>query len=88
MFDRRLRAVLIMGLMVVFVSPVFSWDETGHKITAFIAWQQMTPEVRARTVRIMLAARGRPTFDLLHGVRLAERRGPKERLLSYCRGVA
>ena len=26
--------------------PTFAWDEVGHKITAYIAWKQMTPDVR------------------------------------------
>ncbi len=36
--------------------PVFGWDEAGHKITAYIAWQQMTPAARERAVKLLLAA--------------------------------
>jgi len=35
---------------------VFGWDETGHKITSYIAWQRMTPEVRAQVIKILLEA--------------------------------
>lgn len=41
---------------VVCVFPVFAWDDTGHKVTAFIAWRQMTPEARARAAKILLEA--------------------------------
>ena len=27
------------------VNSTLAWDEVGHKITAYIAWQQMTPAV-------------------------------------------
>ncbi len=40
----------------VFVSSVSAWDDTGHKVTAYIAWQQMTPEVRAKAVNLLLSA--------------------------------
>ena len=44
-------------ILVVCISiPSFAWDETGHKITAYIAWQQMTPDVRARVIKILLSA--------------------------------
>ncbi len=36
--------------------PASAWDDTGHKITAYIAWQRMTPEVRERVLKILLAA--------------------------------
>jgi hypothetical protein len=36
--------------------PAFGWDDTGHKITAYIAWQRMTPEVREKIISILRAA--------------------------------
>jgi len=36
--------------------PVFAWDETGHKITAYIAWQQMTTDVRDKVIKLLRAA--------------------------------
>lgn len=39
------------GILLLFAVtsalPVRAWDETGHKVTAYIAWQHMTPEARA-----------------------------------------
>lgn len=40
----------------LFSTQVFAWDETGHKITAYIAWQQMKPDVRESVIKILLAA--------------------------------
>lgn len=36
--------------------PALAWDDSGHKITAYIAWQRMTPDVRERVLKILLAA--------------------------------
>jgi S1/P1 Nuclease. len=46
-------------LTIVTLSCVFSaraWDDTGHKITAYIAWQQMRPAVREQVIKTLLAA--------------------------------
>lgn len=39
-----------------FVFSAFAWDDTGHKLTAYIAWEQMTPAAREQAVKILLAA--------------------------------
>ena len=50
-------AALLMSAITLFPAlSVFGWDDVGHKITAYIAWQQMTPEVRERVIKILLAA--------------------------------
>lgn len=41
---------------LLFSTSVFGWDETGHKITGYIAWQQMKPDVRESVIKILLAA--------------------------------
>lgn len=53
MSNIALRAVLFCAVLLSFVFPTFAWDETGHKITAYIAWQQMTPEVRDKVIKIL-----------------------------------
>ncbi|HTH51501.1 MAG TPA: S1/P1 nuclease, partial [Pyrinomonadaceae bacterium] len=54
---RKIKALaVIAGLLLSFAMPSFAWDEVGHKITAYIAWQQMTPDVRARVIKTLLAA--------------------------------
>lgn len=52
-------AAVSASLIVVFLClsiPAMAWDETGHKITAYIAWQQMTPDVREKVIKVLLAA--------------------------------
>ena len=49
----------VLFLATVMLFPAISasaWDDVGHKITAYIAWQQMTPEVRERVIKILAAA--------------------------------
>lgn len=52
-------SVFILLFTIILVSaniPVNAWDETGHKITGYIAWQQMRPDVRENVIKILLAA--------------------------------
>src|SRR5258706_9732382 len=69
-------ASLIM-VVLCFTIMSFAWHETGHKVTAYIAWQQMTPAVRERVIRILLAAPEDSqiaTFYMSYGSRTAESR--------------
>ncbi|GIU81795.1 MAG: hypothetical protein D6687_02315 [Acidobacteria bacterium] len=43
-------------LVFVLVSSVFAWDDVGHKATAYIAWQLMSPQAREKAVKILLSA--------------------------------
>ncbi len=66
-----------IGVFAIMAIPAFAWDETGHKITGFIAWQRMTPEVREKVIKILLAApedSDIATFFLPYGSRSAEAR--------------
>ncbi|HEV7929375.1 MAG TPA: S1/P1 nuclease, partial [Nitrosospira sp.] len=56
MSRKWLSAYLFAVLMLVAALPAFGWDETGHKITAYIAWQQMTPQTRENVIKILRAA--------------------------------
>lgn len=47
---------LITIILVGANIPVNAWDETGHKITAYIAWQQMRADVRENVIKVLLAA--------------------------------
>lgn len=49
-------ATLLMLALTAF-SPVaaLAWDDAGHKLTTFIAWQEMTPMARAKAVELLLA---------------------------------
>src|SRR5258708_3516110 len=47
---------ILISVIWCFSIPALGWDETGHKITAYIAWQQMTPDTRDKVIRILLSA--------------------------------
>ena len=38
------------------VLPALAWDDAGHKLTAYIAWEQMSPAARERAFKILLSA--------------------------------
>jgi len=49
--------VLMAVLTVCFMSSAaFAWHDEGHKLTGYIAWQRMTPQVRERVIRILRSA--------------------------------
>jgi hypothetical protein len=37
-------------------SSAFGWDDVGHKISAYIAWDRMTPAARERAFKVLMAA--------------------------------
>lgn len=47
-----------LALLFIFVCSTcaLAWDDTGHKITTHIAWQNMTPAARERAVALLSAA--------------------------------
>lgn len=48
--------LILSAFVLVFVSTAAAWDDTGHKTSAYIAWQQMTPAAREKAVKILLSA--------------------------------
>ncbi len=56
MFIDLKKSAIVAGLVLSFTLPSFAWDEVGHKITAYIAWSQMRPEVRAKVIKTLLAS--------------------------------
>lgn len=46
----------MLSLVMCLSTSAFAWDEVGHKITAYIAWQRMTPDVREKVIKILLSA--------------------------------
>ena len=51
-----MRILLSIVLSFIFVSSVPAWDDAGHKLTAYIAWQQMSAEARNEAFRILMKA--------------------------------
>lgn len=52
------KAFIWLAIIVVFagVQTAFAWDDVGHKITAYIAWQRMSPQARENVIKILRAA--------------------------------
>lgn len=50
--------IILVALLFIPLSalPIFAWDDVGHKITAFVAWQRMTPAARERVIGILRLA--------------------------------
>ncbi|MGI8786658.1 MAG: S1/P1 nuclease [Pyrinomonadaceae bacterium] len=46
----------LITVNLVFVFSAFAWNDTGHKLTAYIAWEQMSPQARERAIKILLSA--------------------------------
>ena len=53
---RQLRIAGILLLALVFVQTAAAWDDVGHKITGYIAWQRMSPAARENVIKILRAA--------------------------------
>ncbi len=53
---KYLAMLFIVFFSFVFVSSVSAWDDTGHKVSAYIAWRQMSPEAKAKAMKLLLAA--------------------------------
>ena len=50
--------ILVSAFLFIVLAglPAFAWDDVGHKITAYIAWQRMSPIARENVIRILRAA--------------------------------
>ena len=51
---KKLAFGAICGLFLAV--SAFAWDDVGHKITGYIAWQRMSPHARENVIRILRAA--------------------------------
>lgn len=48
--------LFLIAFIFAFAFSVAAWDDAGHKLTAYIAWQQMSVQARERAVKILLSA--------------------------------
>jgi len=48
--------VIFAFLICLLPKTAFAWDDAGHKVVAYIAWENMTPEARTKAIEILLAA--------------------------------
>lgn len=61
-----MRFVMLFVLVGSVSFPSFGWDDTGHKITGYIAWQRMTPEVREKVFKLLFAAPEDSSIGILY----------------------
>lgn len=48
--------IAVLATVVLGVRPAYAWDDFGHRVVARIAWENMTPQARARAIGILRAA--------------------------------
>ncbi len=54
---KKLRGLTCVLVVLLGTSAgAIAWDDSGHKITAYIAWQRMSPEARERVLKVLLSA--------------------------------
>ncbi|MDM7922668.1 MAG: S1/P1 nuclease [Pyrinomonadaceae bacterium] len=51
-----LSTLFIAAIALFTASPSYAWDDVGHKITGYIAWQRMSPAAREKVVKILRSA--------------------------------
>ena len=56
MSGKTIKFFVFALLVFASVLPAFAWDDSGHKLTAYIAWQRMTPETREQVIKLLRAA--------------------------------
>src|SRR5689334_18957006 len=54
---RKIFRAALLGIAIAVIPALsFGWDDVGHKTTAYIAWQRMSPAARDAVIRIYRAA--------------------------------
>ena len=48
--------LFLITMVVVCSGKTFAWDDSGHKLVAYIAWEQMSPQVREKVINILMNA--------------------------------
>ena len=56
MFKKATIPFLFLTVILLSVPGVRAWDDAGHKTTAYIAWQQMSPAAREKAFNILMSA--------------------------------
>ena len=56
MKNLSVKILLVLTLFISLVSSVLAWDDTGHKLTTYIAWEQMSPQAREKVIKLLLSA--------------------------------
>ena len=56
MLKAMFSVVMFASILFGEIFPAFAWDEAGHKVSSYIAWQTMAPAARERVIAILLKA--------------------------------
>ncbi len=56
MKNQLLKLLFVFIVTLAFFSSAAAWDDTGHKIITYIAWQQMSPHAREQAIKLLLSA--------------------------------
>ncbi len=56
MKNQLFKLFILFTIIFASVSSSLAWDDTGHKLIAYIAWQQMSPKAREQAVKLLLSA--------------------------------
>lgn len=48
--------LLLFAMLFVFAFSARAWDDVGHKLTGYVAWQTMSPDVREKVIKILRSA--------------------------------
>ena len=56
MFKKTTIPFLFLIVILSSVPIVRAWNDVGHKTTAYIAWQQMSPSAREKVINILMSA--------------------------------
>lgn len=56
MSKKIIKNLILLAVVLIFASPALAWDSVGHKLSAYISWQQMTPATREKVIKILLNA--------------------------------
>lgn len=51
-----IKCLFLLLVNFALVSAASAWDDAGHKLTMYIAWEQMSPTVRERVIKTLLSA--------------------------------
>jgi hypothetical protein len=52
--------------VTTFSQNILAWDDSGHKLTAYIAWERMTPKTRETAIKLFLNAPEESQIMALH----------------------
>ena len=56
MRNKTFKLLFLFVITFSFFSTVSAWDDTGHKLVAYIAWQQMSPQAREQAFKLLMSA--------------------------------